>query len=66
MSIHVKFAIQNVVLKVEKKLQKFSLQGLFSWLFDKMFIEVSKFHETSPTQKNFLLRAWYTRKIPLK
>ena len=38
----VKFAIQDVVLRVSKrkKLQNVSMRGLFSWLFDKMFIEV--------------------------
>ena len=52
----VKFAIQNVVLRVSKrKTPRFFPAGPFSWLFDKMFIEVPQFHETSPALKNFWL-----------
>ena len=56
----VKFSIQNVVLRISrtKKFQIFPCGASFSCVFDEVFIEVSKFHETSPVLKNFWLRAW--------
>ena len=42
-----------------EKIPKFFPVGpSFIFVFDEMFIEVPKFHETSPALKNFWLRAW--------
>ena len=44
------FSIQNVVLRVSRgeKCKSFPCGAFFSCVFDKMFIEVPKFHETFP------------------
>ena len=39
-----------------------SLRGFFSCAFNKMFIEVPKYHEASPALKDVWLCAWYLLK----
>ena len=52
--LFVKFSIQNG----RKNSTQFFSAGPFLCVFDEIFIEVPKFHETSPALKIFWFRAW--------
>ena len=58
----VKFSIEKLVLRVSsrKKPKIFSCRAFFSYVFDKILIEVPKFYETFLALKNFWLRACYS------
>ena len=58
----VKFSTEKVVLRVSnrKKSKIFSCRAFFSYVFDKILIEVPKFYETFLALKNVWLHACYS------